>query len=161
MQRLLHPYVMKRLNSNSSRIFCSLMDSLVDGYLKIENKPYMPLTMERIGQAQLDPYGPATLYSLCHYYKQNGDLMQDPEMCFAVVDDRRRSQDHTAVYIVPYIYQQANLGIYQESMQMEGSRFISFSAYQQAEHADFADAWLDNIREQGYLRRLAGQAPKG
>ncbi|MCH5684266.1 hypothetical protein LWM68_08320 [Niabella sp. W65] len=45
---------MKRLNAKSTRIFCVLMDSLVDGYRKIENKPYMPLSMEFIGTAQLN-----------------------------------------------------------------------------------------------------------
>jgi hypothetical protein len=152
---------MKRLNLNSTRIFCVLMDSLVDNYRKIENKPYMPLSMEFIGTAQLKPYGLAMLYSLCHYYKQNGDLMQDPEMCFAVVDNRERSQDYTAVYVVPYMYQQANLGIYQESIQIEeGCFFGSFDGRQQAQHAAFADTWLDNIEQQGFLLHLAEQPPK-
>lgn len=139
---------------NSTQVFCALMDSLINGYRKILNDPFMALTVEHIGQAQLDPYGPAMLYSLCHYYEQNGDLMQDPEMCFAVVDDRQRPEDYTAAYIVPYMFQQANLGIYQESIKLEGSRFTSFNVRQQAEHAHFADAWLDNIKAQGFLQCL-------
>jgi len=58
---------MKTLNKNFTAIFCSLINKLNGKqYLKIENEPFMPLTIERIG----DLYeGEAGLYSLCHYYK--------------------------------------------------------------------------------------------
>jgi hypothetical protein len=46
--------------------------------VKIENAPYMSLTVENIG---LGPRGLPAL-SICHYGEQNGDLMRDPEMCF-------------------------------------------------------------------------------
>jgi hypothetical protein len=47
-------------------------------HIKIENPPYMPLTIEGIGT------GPRKLpaVSVTHYGEQNGDLMRDPEMCF-------------------------------------------------------------------------------
>ena len=37
---------------------------------KIENKSYMPLSIEWISH---------NIISLCHYGEQNGDLMRDPE----------------------------------------------------------------------------------
>ena len=46
--------------------------------VKIENVPYLSLTVENIG---LGPRGLPAL-SICHYGELNGDLMRDPEMCF-------------------------------------------------------------------------------
>ena len=48
-------------------------------YLKIDNPPYMELVIEA-----MDESGPMELpaISVCHYGKQNGDAMRDPEMCF-------------------------------------------------------------------------------
>ena len=47
-------------------------------FLKIENAPYMALTIKAIEEG---PSGLPTL-SVTHYGEQNGDLMRDPEMCF-------------------------------------------------------------------------------
>jgi len=46
-------------------------------HLSIENPPYMRLVIEDIG------LGPNHLpaISVAHYFEQNGDLCQDPEMC--------------------------------------------------------------------------------
>lgn len=66
---------MKTLDLKSTEIFCSLLVKMGDKpHLKIENEPFMPLTIERLGDAY---GGQAALYSLCHYYEQNGDLMAD------------------------------------------------------------------------------------
>jgi hypothetical protein len=47
--------------------------------LRIDNPPYMPLSIEAT-----DESGPCGLpaLSVAHYGEQNGDLMRDPEMCF-------------------------------------------------------------------------------
>lgn len=146
---------MQRLNGKSTRIFCDLKDALTNDYLKILNGAYLPLTMEHIGSAVLKPFGTAELYSLCHYYKQNGDLMQNPEMCFAVVDGREKQDQYNEVVIVPYMYQQANIGLYEESMEIGFGGFVSFDTTLNKKHTDFANRWLDDIREHGYLQQLA------
>lgn len=115
----------------------------------------MPLTVECIGSAQLPEHGIAMLYSLCHYYEQNGDLMQDPEMCFAVVDTRRERDDPNSVQVFPYMYRQANLGVYEESIRYSDEGTLGLiNAKQQAEHKAFADHWLDNLMDQGFIRKL-------
>src|SRR5689334_883037 len=43
--------------------------SRVGGHLRIENPPYMPLSIEAIGK---------NLVSVTHNYEQNGDLVPDP-----------------------------------------------------------------------------------
>jgi hypothetical protein len=146
---------MKTLNQHSTKIFCLLIDRLNGGqHLKIENEPYMPLTIEKIGENVDTYWGVASLYSLCHYYVQNFDMMQDPEMCFIVVDQRR--EDLTAfdqVKIVPYMYQQANLGIYEESISFVNNEMDKYDRTLQLHHVVFANQWLQNIQEQGFLKK--------
>lgn len=112
----------------------------------------MPLTMELIGVGIETPWGVADLYSLCHYYEVNGDLMQDPEMCFLVTDNRNGFiADFDKLKIAPYMFQQANLGIYQDSIKIEHSKLTRYLRKQQKEQTAFANTWLQNIREQGFL----------
>jgi len=148
---------MEFLNKAATIVFATLIDNLnEEGYLKIYNDPFMPLTVERIGTGIVSPWGTGNLYSLCHYYEQNGDLMQDPEMCFFVCDERKGFQsDYDHLKIAPYLFQQANLGIYEESVRMEGEKLTVFARKLQKDHTDFANGWLRNIREQGFLIRLA------
>jgi hypothetical protein len=98
---------MKTLDLKSTEIFCLLLDKMQGRqHLKIENEPYMPLTIERLGDAY---GGNAGLYSLCHYYEQNGDLMQDPEMCFVFVDGRTsENKGCEKVQVAPYYFAQSN-----------------------------------------------------
>jgi hypothetical protein len=147
---------METLNQNSNRIFCALIDKMQDKqHLKIVNEPFMPLTIERIGEAY---GGEAKLYSLCHYYEQNGDLMQDPEMCFIVADNREKETVMwDQVRITPYLYQQANLGIYQASIIFENNELATIYHDLQAEHTQFANQWLTNIEQQGFLKRTGQQ----
>lgn len=146
---------MKTLNKTASHILCRLIDAMNGkSHLKIENEPFMPLTIERIGEAINTLYGPGLPYSLCHYYEQNGDLMQDPEMCFVVIDKREgKSESEPPIVAIPYMFQQANIGIYQESMSIEYGNLIMTDSRQQADHTYFANGWLANIRAQGFIKR--------
>eukprot|EP01133_Synstelium_polycarpum_P017044 gene17044-20305_t len=107
----------------------------------------MSLTLEMVGQYIETPWGLANLYSLCHYYKQNGDLMQDPEMCFFSIDSRGDFKaDYSKIVIAPYMYQNASIG-YQESVRMENQKLTTFNKKRQKEHTIFANTWLhwDNV----------------
>ena len=119
---------MEFLNQKATIVFATLTDNLnEEGYLKIFNEPFMPLTVECIGAGIETPWGMAKLYSLCHYYEQNGDLMQDPEMCFMVTDQRQGFKaDISKVKVAPYMFQQANLGIYEESVRMVDQKLTKF-----------------------------------
>ena len=145
---------MKTLNQDSTKIFCALLDRMTGGqHLSIENEPFMSLTIEKIGENVDTYWGDACLYSLCHYYMQNFDPMQDPEMCFIMVD--KREADTTAwdkVKIIPYIYQQANLSIYEEIITFKGNEIDKYDRTLQLQHVIFANQWLQNIQAQGFLR---------
>ena len=68
---------------------------LLDDYVRIENEPYMPLVIERIGDNE---------YSIAHYFVQNGDMMRDPEITFRI-DDKNKWLDVLT-------YQLDSMGIY-------------------------------------------------
>ena len=145
---------MKTLNIESTKIFCLLLDKLNGKqHLKIENEPFMPLTIENIGDAY---NGEATLYSLSHYYVQLGDLMADPEVCFIVVDHRgEQTEAYGEVQITPYSFKQANMGIDEESLTFNENGVVKSCDHDmQHEHAEFANQWLANIWQQGFLKKV-------
>jgi hypothetical protein len=145
---------MKTLHQNTTAIFCRLIEMMNGNeHLKITNDPFMPLTIEKIGEDLITPMGVGCTFSLCHYYVQHGDLMQDPEMCFLILDNRiDDATDFTKVKIAPFMFQQANLGIYQESIEFSNQVMGEVHTDLQADHAEFADMWLVNIKLQGFLK---------
>ncbi len=76
-------------------------------------------------------------YSIAHYYKQNGDMMADPEMTFV---------DVLGLFF-PTSFTQHNLGLYQESLIWTGEGW-RLTPSMQKDHASFANQWLQNIKEQ-------------
>jgi hypothetical protein len=126
-----------------------------EDHLKIENEPFMALHIERLcQQVELDGYGLAELYSLAHYYTLNGDLMSDPEMTFFVIAGEKGIKDSGKVTIIPRSFCQSDMGIYEESVIFLGPPNAVTNQNMQFQHAEFADVWLGNIREQKYLERL-------
>ncbi len=78
------------------------------------------------------------LYSVAHYYKQNGDLMADPEMTFVVFDD----------LVYPASFTQHNLGLYEESIIWRIKGGWTLDPRLQKHHADFANQWFESIKIQ-------------
>lgn len=83
------------------------------------------------------------IWSLAHYYEQNGDLMSDPEMTFLV------KNNHLEIY--PLSYTQHSLGIYNDAVFFENGRPTKFKPKMQADLAVFANMWLNNIKDQQEL----------
>lgn len=143
---------MKQLNEQATRIFCRLIKRLEGRqHNKYLSEGFMPLSMERLEENILTPAGVGTTYSLCHYYKQNGDLMRDPEMVFIVVDNRKNEKDIKDVHIYPQLYQLDSLGLYEESISIEYGQIKSFIKRWQAAHCRFGNQWLRNIQMQGFI----------
>ena len=140
---------MKFLNKTATATFARLIEELEysgKSHRKIENGSYMPLSVEIINQ--LDNGN--KIVSLCHYGEMNGDLMADPEMNFLVFK--------TAVqtYIVPLYYRNDYMRMEQTSIHPEKSDYTSYRINKrlQADHTNFANGWLKNIKEQGFLEKL-------
>lgn len=144
---------MKKLNERATCIFCRLIKKLKDQqHIKLYSEGFMPLSIERLEENILTPAGVATTYSLCHYYKQNGDLMRDPEMVFIVVDNRKGEKDFEAIHIYPQMYQLDSLGLYEESIRIENGQIKSFIKIWQSAHCAFANQWLRNIQMQDFTK---------
>jgi hypothetical protein len=105
---------------------------------KINNSEgsFMPVIIERLYTVPKFINGKtATVYSLSHYYEQNGDLVPDPDMTFAVDD----------VMVVPLTYQDSYR--YDESLFKDGNEW-KFKPALQKSLVSFANMWMINIKEQ-------------
>jgi uncharacterized protein YqiB (DUF1249 family) len=119
------------------------LDELVGGihffmtetkYLKIENHPYMSLTIEKVDE---------NIISLCHYYEQNGDLMRDPEMVIKIYPERKMVESlnfrNDGAGIDQYVYKKVN-------------DFVVCSQQVKNEQNKFLRQWLDNLKKQGFYK---------
>lgn len=112
-------------------------------HVRLENGGYMPLTIERIGT-----FGPNDfpLFSVCHYGEQNGDLMADPEMTFAVSPDGRWC---------PVSFRNDYTGTYQEGS--NGAMWFDDDGKPWSrprlvrDLKSFAVQWNKNIGQQGFV----------
>lgn len=115
------------------------------GHIKIENEPYMPLCVEWIGRVPIAGFMLPAL-SLCHYGEQNGDLMRDPDVCFA------RCYVKGAETFIPYSFRNDYTGTLQEHI-----NDCTINRTGQADLARFVSDWLENIRLQGFLLEIDPQ----
>lgn len=95
----------KPLNKQAASIFEKIISQIPEGEssIKIDNSggAFMPLSVERLLVFDI-----GSQYSFCHYYEQNRDLCQDPEMLFL---------RHNNGLIYPMMFQPAIPPIYEES----------------------------------------------
>ncbi len=113
-------------------------------YVSIENPPYMRLVIEDIG---VGPRGHQAI-SVAHYFTQNGDLCQDPELCFELVPQG----GHVAYE--PFLFQQAIPPIYQEVFENDPA---SENHRLKRKLTEFAQMWDRNLQEQGFVTAAAQQ----
>ena len=103
----------------------------------------MCLTVEGIG---LGPHGLSAL-SVAHYYEQEGDLMQDPEMMFEAGPDGK---------LYPYAFQQASPPIYREVYACdETGKVTGIRLKLKHELESFAREWDRNLKEQEFFQDAA------
>jgi hypothetical protein len=114
-------------------------------YASVENPPYMRLVIEDIGQG---PRGHQAI-SVAHYFEQNGDLCQDPEMTFELIPEGAN------VRYEPLSFQQALPPVYQEVF-ATGSENLRLKHQLSA----FAVTWDRNIGLQGFVSAAALQQAK-
>lgn len=124
------------------------IDATKSFYLKVTNGSWMPLVIEGIGTG---PSGRPAI-SVCHYGEQNGDLMRDPEMCFELAKDYRKSAEGTPI-LYPYYWRNDYAGIEQESRySKDGQEYVRRNWL--AQHTSFARMWNKNIKDQGFLKAV-------
>jgi len=115
----------------------------VETTVKIQNSPYMALTVENIG---LGPRGLPAL-SICHYGEENGDLMRDPEMCFEM-----EIVEGVATEFHPYYFRNDYAGF--EHNAVEDKRIDSLMIRGQRE---FSEMWSRALIAQGFIEAYQTQ----
>lgn len=130
---------MKPLNEKATVVMNILTEGLNEpgDHKKIDNggKSIMPVCIECIEETK---HG--KIFSVTHYYTQEGDLMSDPDMTFLQVSG----------HYIPMSYQQDGLGIFQRAVWFEGAQgeVVNFHPKMQEDLTSFANLWMRNIREQ-------------
>lgn len=138
---------MTPLNPAIAEIFQSIIDKLNGSqHIKINNAPdtFMPLTVEFLYTTEIAGVQ-AKVYSLSHYYQQNGDLVPDPDMTFAVLNTHPTHPGH-----LPQIYPmtfQNSLG-YQEAIFQNDQGKWQFKPSTLTDLTSFSHIWLKNIKFQ-------------
>ena len=130
---------MKAINKKAKAVFEKMTEGMttVCSHKRIDNAEgvYMAAIVECINDCDW-----GLIFSIAHYYEQCGDLVSDPEMTFLQGKDGN---------IYPLSFQQAGLGIYQESVLFGGDgNPDKINVRLQKDHAVFAGQWLVNIKEQ-------------
>ena len=139
---------LKKLNKQATKIFTTLIHNLN------EEEPHRRIGGE-IGKSAIMPVCVELLYknswgrvfSIAHYYIQNGDLMADPDMEFLV-------DSEGAVYPMSFYqasYGAKDLGAWFDYKKLESKEPMPLlhSRYRaQKDQAVFAGKWMKNIKEQ-------------
>jgi hypothetical protein len=109
-------------------------------YLRLEQKGYMPLVLER-----QEPY----VISLSHYDQQQGDFVAVPGVTFLLrptVD----TVDYQKLLLFPLTYRMDgwDLGLYQELAFLNDQRdqINSFNSFSMANIAEFCNEWAISIQ---------------
>lgn len=130
---------MKVMNERATAVMNILIEGLIEPgqAKKIDNagKSIMPVFVECIDETK---HG--KIFSVTHYYEQEGDLMSDPDMTFLKVNGR----------YLPMTYRQDNLGIDQRAIWFEGEK-VKFYPKVQKDITAFANLWMRNVKEQQKL----------
>ncbi len=124
--------------------FATDLNNLLSGAraVRITVPGYMPLSVKEIGSSGDGD----RLVSLCHYGKQNGDLMRDPDIVFLF----HNVPDGAAAELVSF--RNDYLGIVRDVYRYDetGRRTHVVSSLKQ-ELKEFARAWLATLRDQGFF----------
>jgi hypothetical protein len=110
-----------------------------EAHLHLENGPYMPLVIEKVGR---------NLLSIAHYFEQNGDLCADPDVVFFT-----GYAEWVAIEIQQVLGYQRVAWLNDDSTSIK-----SVSLRGQVDLASFTNLWARNLKEQDYLNR--GVNPK-
>jgi len=110
-------------------------------HFKSKSPGFMDLVIEAIGK---------NLVSVAHYYEQNGDLCQDPEVIFWVGCD---SEWYPIEWTMPaVILNGRQLGSWRRYVEVDAERgtWLRADLQGQRDLAIFANKWADNLRMQGF-----------
>jgi len=132
---------MKSLSKTATKTFQKLIAGITEygEGRKVDNSngTYMPVSVHLLTQTPL-----GKVYSVTHYFEQNGDLMSDPDMTFLLADLNGE--------VYPMTYRQDSLGMYQVAVQFDNGKTLVRPKLQK-DLATFANRWMGSIKRQQSL----------
>ena len=105
-------------------------------HIKLSSSGFMDLHIEYLFH---DPESECDIYSMTHYFEQNGDLVPDPDIQL-MVNDKGKSLTAFAI--------QHSTGHYSDSGRLDGQVDMKV----ENEINSFLDMWFKNIKFQGFVR---------
>lgn len=132
---------MKPINKQAQKTFDKLTADLAPGESrKVANsESFMAVSVDCLQRVPL-----GDVFSVSHYYEQNGDLMADPDMTFlkATLDGRVYPLTFRQDGGIPFNQEAATL--------VDGGTSFRFRPRMQRDIATFAGQWMANIKQQQY-----------
>ena len=130
---------MKAINQQAKKVMDLLvegMDNETNDHKKIDNTKgtFMVVHIEYVSSCNLGP-----IFSIAHYYTQNGDLMRDPDMEFIKGGDGE---------YYPVSFWQDAPPVRDEPLTWKNGEMVSYNEKRQAALVTFANIWMRNIKEQ-------------
>ena len=113
-----------------------------NGHLKIENPPYMALSIDYL----CDGPHKQPMIAVAHNYEQNGDIMADPDMQLEIGPDINGE-----LTLYPISYQNDGLGIAQSVYVIRNGQLIGYYSKLKKELSAFLKVWEKNLCQQGFL----------
>jgi len=131
---------MKAINKEAQKTFETVLKHMSsEGHAKINNsESFMPLCVQKI--MENDRF---MTVALTHYYKQNGDLVSDPEMTFLYCKASKRAY--------PLTFEMGGR-LHQQAVEL-GSDLspVRYAPRMQKDLKNFANSWMKNIKSQQSL----------
>lgn len=118
------------VNQKAAAILDRLTDGMEPGTVKKvdNNSTFMALSVARLTD---------NLYSMAHYFEQNGDICPDPDMTFLKTSDGWVPVDLTQI-----------VGAYTLAVEHDGVEVTGYRPRALRELKSFAAMWLNNIKSQ-------------
>ena len=131
---------MKQLNAISTDTINQIVGMMNGWCAKIDHSDgsYMPVFIS--SRYEDDRH---KVFVVGHYSSVDGDILSDPEMQFLY--------DESAGQYYPFYYRQDSIDVEQYSAKIDDGLILGINKPLQAEHTDFANQWLENIRYQQNL----------
>ncbi len=130
---------MKHLNKRATRVMGVLTRQLTQfGQSQVlDNAPgaFMAVHVEFVAAKEAGP-----IFSVAHYYEQEGDLMRDPDMEFLRGADGK--------YYPISFWQDGAPTVRHEAVEWVGDNIRRYRPQMQADLVAFANQWLANIKQQ-------------
>ena len=140
---------MKPINQEARKVLDLLTKDLgqENNHRRVDTSSFMAVVVEYLREIEFSSVS-LPIYSVTHYYEQNGDMMRDPDMEFM------RGKD--GQYYPIYFRQDGVAGLCQEVLAFDDEGKIKgYRPRLQRELATFAGVWMRNIKHQQDLATIA------